>query len=225
MAKILTIVCTKKWNFFPPKGGVSPYYRPQMILHQQSLDYNKHCSIPFLAYVQAHHEPDPKYTQHPQTLDCIYLRFTDNEQGGHHLLYLQMGGTIKRRTDTSVLITENVIDLVHNMADIDNMPDGLKFETKAGVFLYDSSWISRLYCDNDENDSDNVYDDNNSDEDHDNYIITMDPNKVGDILDGKYYNDDEKDDNDEASRNGANNYDNNGIENYDENDQDKNYDE
>jgi hypothetical protein len=80
MVKILTMECAKKLNFFPPKGGILPYYSPRMILHQESLDYSKHCSIPFGSYVQAHNEPDPKNTQHPRTLDCIYLRYVDNVQ-------------------------------------------------------------------------------------------------------------------------------------------------
>jgi hypothetical protein len=85
MVKFLTMESVKKQNFFPPKGGISPYYSPRMILHQQSLDYTKHCLIPIGSYVQAHKEPDPSNTQLPQTLDCIYLRYVDNDQGGHHL--------------------------------------------------------------------------------------------------------------------------------------------
>jgi hypothetical protein len=65
MVKILTMECVKKLNFFPPKGGISPYYSPRMILHHQPLDYSKHCSIPFGSYVHAHNEPDPKNTQNP----------------------------------------------------------------------------------------------------------------------------------------------------------------
>jgi hypothetical protein len=30
-------------NFFPAKNGFSQYYSPRMILHQQNLDYDKHC--------------------------------------------------------------------------------------------------------------------------------------------------------------------------------------
>jgi hypothetical protein len=41
MVKILAMECAKKLNFFPPKGGVSPYYSPRMIMNQQSLDYNR----------------------------------------------------------------------------------------------------------------------------------------------------------------------------------------
>jgi hypothetical protein len=42
MVKILTMECAKKLNFFPPTGGISPYYSPRMIMHQKSLDYEKH---------------------------------------------------------------------------------------------------------------------------------------------------------------------------------------
>jgi hypothetical protein len=85
-------------------------------MHQQSLDYEKHCSIPFGTYVQADTKPDPKNTRHPHTLDCLYLRYVDNNQGGHHLLDLRTGRTIKQHAITAIPITQNVIDLVHAMA-------------------------------------------------------------------------------------------------------------
>jgi hypothetical protein len=143
MVKILAMECAKKLNFFPPKGGVSPYYSPRMIMHQQNLDFVKHCSIPSGSYVQAHHEPDPKNTQHPRTLDCIYLRYTDNDQGEHHRLDLQTGQTIEQRTITTVPITQNIINLVHKMAENNNMSDGLKIHTRSGLVLYDSSCNQR----------------------------------------------------------------------------------
>ena len=73
MVKVLAMECAKRLNFFPPKGGVSKQYSPCMILHQENLDYNKHCSIPFGTYVQAHDEPMPSNTQVLRTLDAIYL--------------------------------------------------------------------------------------------------------------------------------------------------------
>jgi hypothetical protein len=76
---------------FPPKSGISKFYSPSEILHQENLDYNKHCSIAFESYVQAHQEPSPTNTQHPRTLDCINQQYTDNQQGGHHLLDLRTG--------------------------------------------------------------------------------------------------------------------------------------
>jgi hypothetical protein len=130
-----------------------------MSMHQKSLDYKKHCSIPFSAYVQVHTDPDQKNTQHPRTLDCIYLRYVDNNQGWHHLLDLQTGRTIKRSTITTIPITENVIDLIHNMAENNNMEKVKKIETRSGTILYDSSWIAGLDYDltteNEENHGEN----------------------------------------------------------------------
>ena len=88
MVKILVSDSAKKLNFFPAKHGISPYYSPCMILHQRNLDYNKHCRYAFGTYVQAHDEPAPSNTNAPHTLDCIYLHYNDNEQGGHDLLHL-----------------------------------------------------------------------------------------------------------------------------------------
>ena len=47
-------------------------------MHQQTLDYNKHCAVPFGTYAQAHDEPNFKNSQQPRDINCIYLRYTDN---------------------------------------------------------------------------------------------------------------------------------------------------
>jgi hypothetical protein len=81
-------------------------------MHQQSLHYNKQCSIELGSYVQAHTEPNPQNTQHAGTIDCIYLRYVHNEQGGHQLLDLRAGRMIERRTVTVVPIYQNIINFV-----------------------------------------------------------------------------------------------------------------
>ena len=53
MIRYLAMEQANKLNLFPVKGGVSSYYSPRMIMNQSSLDYDKHCSVPFGAYVQA----------------------------------------------------------------------------------------------------------------------------------------------------------------------------
>jgi hypothetical protein len=94
MVKILAMESTKKLNFFPPSNGLSPYYSPRMIFHQENLDFHKHCMIPIGTYLQVHNEPANLNSQHPRMLDCIYLRFLNNKQGGHELLNLQTGSII-----------------------------------------------------------------------------------------------------------------------------------
>jgi hypothetical protein len=73
MVKVLIDDSIKKLNFFPAKNGISQYYSPCMILHQQNLNYDKHCQYSFGTYIQAHDEPDPSNTNAPCTLDCIYF--------------------------------------------------------------------------------------------------------------------------------------------------------
>jgi hypothetical protein len=89
MTKILVSESAKKLNFFPSKNGVSQYYSPRTILHQRNLDYNKHCQYVFGSYIQAHDNTNPKNSNSPWTVDCIYLRYRDNFQGGHELLNLE----------------------------------------------------------------------------------------------------------------------------------------
>jgi hypothetical protein len=70
-------------NLFPAKGGISPYYSPRTILGLPTLDYIKHCTVPFGAYVQANHKTNQTNLNASQTIDVIYLRPVNSMQGGH----------------------------------------------------------------------------------------------------------------------------------------------
>ena len=182
MIKILAMDCTKKLIFSPPKGGISNYYSPRTIMHQQTLDYNKHCAVTFGTYVQAHDEPNFKNSQQPRAIDCIYLRYTDNIQGGHELLDLHTGYIIKRRSITQVPTTKNVINLVHKSAEADGIKDGLKITNKSKVILFDSSWIAGVDYVDDVDEQE--YDYNEDDEINQEYD-EMDPNEINEIGDLK----------------------------------------
>ena len=47
MIRYLAFEMVIKSNYFPVKGGLSPYYSTLAIVDQQPLDYNKHRTIPF----------------------------------------------------------------------------------------------------------------------------------------------------------------------------------
>jgi hypothetical protein len=184
MIKILVIDSTKKLNFFPSKHGISKYYSPRMILHQRNLDYGKHCQYAFGTYVQAHNEPDPSNTTAPCTLDCIYLRYSDNEQGGHDLLHLQTNRMIIRRRITPVPITPVIIKQVDRIDEMDGMPKGLKITNHTSQVLYDSAWIAGVDYDEDEiedqdyeEEEDEDDDSNYTDDDNDQYD-EMDPDEI-----------------------------------------------
>ena len=73
MIRYLAMETARKLNYFPVKGGVSTYYSPRMIMHQERLEFKKHCAVPFGAFVQASHETEPTNTQAERTIDAIYL--------------------------------------------------------------------------------------------------------------------------------------------------------
>ena len=67
----------RKFNYFPVKGDLSPYYIHPAIMDQQTLDYNRHFKIPFGAFVQA-----------KNANIVIYLISLDKIQGGHEIFDL-----------------------------------------------------------------------------------------------------------------------------------------
>jgi hypothetical protein len=167
---VMTLVseAAKKLNFFPSKYGISKYYSPRMIVHGKQLDYNRHCRYPTGIYVQAHNEPDPKNTNAPRTLDCIYLRYNDADQGGHVCLHLATNRIITRKEVTPIPITPAVIQRVHAIADEEEMPNGLKIVSKDGTILYDSAWIAGVdYDDEAFDDEDYEYEGSDDDDDDD----------------------------------------------------------
>ena len=124
--KYLVLKSTKKLNFFLAKYGVAKHYSPRMILHQQNLNFDKHCKYTFGKYVQAHDEPNPSNTNAARSLDCIYLHCTSNKQGRHKLWHLNTNRIIMHHCTTSIWITQQVINLIHCIAASESMPFGLK---------------------------------------------------------------------------------------------------
>ena len=95
---------------------------------------------------------------------------------------LKTGRVILHRKDTEIPVSNLVIKAVEAMAEADGIT-GLKFETKAGVPLYNNDWIAAV--DYDDHDDDNNYDDDeyNQDEEYeyeedDNYEDEIDPEEL-----------------------------------------------
>jgi hypothetical protein len=140
MVKYLAMVQTMLLNLFPVKGGVSKYFSPRAIITNETLDYEKHCKIPFGSYVQATHETKATNSNLPRTLDAIYLRPHDTIQGGHELFDLTSGRVITRSTVKVIPVTQMVIDAVKRMADDQGMKD-FKFKNKYGIVYQDADWL------------------------------------------------------------------------------------
>jgi hypothetical protein len=117
MMRYLAMIQAHNLNLFPGKGGVSDYYSPHsMILNQTNLDYTKHCGVPFGAYVQANHESTKTSSNVTRTLDTIYLRSAQNQQGGHELMDISSNQLISRNIVHKIPVTDVVIKAVENMA-------------------------------------------------------------------------------------------------------------
>ena len=78
---------------------------------------------------------------------------------------------------TQVPKGKDVIDLVHAMADRDNMPSGLKITTRSGIILHDNTSIAGVDG-ADANETDDNIKIDNGDYDND----ELDPHEIGDIV-------------------------------------------
>jgi len=135
-------LCLQHDDFLLCRRGIpDPFFHPRMILRQKNLNYTSHCQYAMGTYVQAHEEPKHSNTNAALSLDCIYLRYKDNLQGGHELLHLPTNSIITWRNITPVPITPAIVKQVHMLAQDENMPVGLKIVKKTGQVFYDSAWI------------------------------------------------------------------------------------
>jgi hypothetical protein len=116
-------------NLFPAKGGISPYYSPRTILGLPTLDYVKHCTVPFGAYMQANHKTNQTNSNASRMLDAIYLRPVNSMQGGHELSDLNSGRVITRARVIQIPITDVVIKAIKRIAE-DQGFKSLKFKIK-----------------------------------------------------------------------------------------------
>eukprot|EP00957_Ditylum_brightwellii_P124856 9517752-Ditylum_brightwellii.AAC.1 len=120
---------SKETELLPAHHGVSKLYSPRMILHQENLSFKRHCKYAFGKCVLAHNEPDQTSTQAPRALDCIYLRPSASDSG-HGLLHLQTNAIVNPQNLTSMPLTPSIVKQVQKLAELDNMPKGLKITNK-----------------------------------------------------------------------------------------------
>jgi hypothetical protein len=157
-------------NLLPAKGGISPYCSPRTILGLPTLDYAKHCTVPFGAYVQANHETNQTNLNASRTLDTIYLRPVNSMQGGHELYDLNSGRVITRARVTQIPVKDVVIKAIERIAE-DQGFKSLKFKNRKGTIFHDADWIAGVDYDENiqqEEDNNKAYDkEENEDPDED----------------------------------------------------------
>ena len=131
------------------------------------LDYNKHCMIPFGAYVQAHQENDPTSTNALRTIDAIYLQPIKNVQGGYEQMNLATERLVTYPTATELPVTDMVIKAVEEMAAKQGIKS-LKLQNHTKTIFYSANWIAGVDYENNNNDNQDINeedDENDDDED------------------------------------------------------------
>lgn len=100
---------------FPVRHGFSATLSPREMVTGVDLDANKHCLVPFVAYVQSHEEHDKIMAS--RTIGAIALRPIGNAQGGHYFYSLPTGRSISRNKWTKGPMPADVIARVEKMAE------------------------------------------------------------------------------------------------------------
>jgi hypothetical protein len=156
------------------------------------LDFVKHCTVPFGAYVQANHKTNQTNSNASRTINAIYLRPVNSMQGGHELYDLNSGRVITRARVTQIPVTDVVIKAIECIAE-DQGFKSLKFKNCKGTIFHDADWLAGV--DYDENiQQEDDYDKDYNEEDNE------DPDE--DIKDDQYdrINKDELEDLNEDAR-------------------------
>ena len=102
-------------NWFPVKGGLSPYYSPHTLMNGGPIVFGKQCKVPWSAYVQGIVSPTDN-TMAGRTIDGIYLAPADNIQEGHWVMHLATGKKKKCTQLKEIPITESVIKAIEALA-------------------------------------------------------------------------------------------------------------
>jgi hypothetical protein len=141
LIRYLVITQASQLSLFPAKGRISPYYSLRTILGLPVLDYEKHCAVPFGAYVQANHETNQTNSNAARKIDAIYLCPAINMQGGHELYDLNSNRAITRARGTQIPVTDVGIKAIEQIAK-DQGFKSLKFKNRKGAIFHDADWIA-----------------------------------------------------------------------------------
>ena len=87
-------------------------------------------------YVLAHHDSIIKNNLQLRALDCLYLRLTPNSKNTHGFHHISTNKIISRSKCIPLPMTTNIIHLIDEQAKMDNMPEGLKFDTNTNTTVY-----------------------------------------------------------------------------------------
>jgi len=102
-----------------------------------TINYDKHCRVPFGTYVQFHKQHNNSMVSH--TSGAIALRPSGNAQGSYYFLNLHSGKRIIRNNWTVLLMPNEVINTIHQLAAACKKYKGIAFMDKDGNIINDAN--------------------------------------------------------------------------------------
>ena len=98
-------------NSFPSKNGVSDTLAPRVIIIEMKMDFNLNFKMTFGDYSQVYERTGNDMTD--CTVGAICLEPNYNLQGGYKFYILKTGNKLERHKFTACMVTQDVIDWVH----------------------------------------------------------------------------------------------------------------
>ena len=102
-----------------------------------TINYDKHCRVPFGTYVQVHEQHNNSMAS--RTSGAIALRPSGNTQGSYYFLNPHSGKHIIRNNWTVLLMPNEVINTIHQLAAACNKYKGIAFTDKDGNTINDEN--------------------------------------------------------------------------------------
>eukprot|EP00804_Cyclotella_cryptica_P008907 CCRYP_012017-RA/>CCRYP_012017-RA protein AED:0.23 eAED:0.23 QI:0/0/0/0.75/0.33/0.25/4/0/1155 len=96
-------------NATPVTNGISTLLSLREIVTQQKVDFQRHCRVPFGAYIEASKDAMITNTMRPRTHGCIELGPSGNLQGSVKCFDLKTGMVVKRCTVAELPMPDAVI--------------------------------------------------------------------------------------------------------------------
>jgi len=124
-------------NCFPHKDGIHPTLSPRTIVMGTTINYDKHCRVPFSTYMQVHEQHNNSMAS--CTSGAIAFRPGGNAQGSYYFLNLHSGKCIICNNWTVLPMPNEVINTIHQLADSCNKYKGIAFTDKDGNIINDEN--------------------------------------------------------------------------------------
>jgi len=124
-------------QLFAAQNGIHPTLSPRTIVTGTTINYDKHCSIPFGTYVQVHEQHNNSMAS--CTSGAIALRPSGNAQGSYYFLNLHSGKCIIHNNWTVLPMPNEVINTIHQLAATCNKYKGIAFTDKYRNIINDEN--------------------------------------------------------------------------------------